>query len=159
MKDETLSLLNDFLNGNNHTLTKCDDEEISGIVLQLEAYKILTRNSKGSFCLNGFENIKNLEKLIELQNFTNFKIWLSETSVNSFPTFNITNSNLGQINNHSNVKGSNISIDNEKVESTKKKESVFFKFWNLISENKLISGLILAIIFFIIKEYLGINIK
>jgi hypothetical protein len=40
-----------------------------------------------------------------------------------------------------------------------KANSIMLKFWKLISENKLISGLLIVIIFWVIKEKFGINLK
>lgn len=40
-----------------------------------------------------------------------------------------------------------------------KKNSVILKFWKLTSENKLISGLLLVIILWVIKKYFNIDLK
>jgi hypothetical protein len=40
-----------------------------------------------------------------------------------------------------------------------KANSIILKFWKLISENKLISSLLVVVILWIIKEIFGINLK
>ena len=46
------------------------------------------------------------------------------------------------------------------AENPKKKEnhSIFFKFWDLVSNNKIVSGITLAVILYLIKQWFGITL-
>lgn len=46
-----------------------------------------------------------------------------------------------------------------KPSSEFKQKSIILKFWKLISENKLISGFLLVVIFWVIKKYFNIDFK
>ena len=63
--------------------------------------------------------------------------------------------------NHGN-QSSNNSITNNSIanpNNDQKANSIMLKFWKLISENKLISSLLLVLILWAIKEIFGINLK
>ena len=67
----------------------------------------------------------------------------------------------GNVNQSSNNFSNNPLTNNTTTNPTNdlKTNSIMFKFWKLISENKLISSLLLAIILWAIKEIFGINFK
>lgn len=71
----------------------------------------------------------------------------------------ITNATINQLNNSSNISHSpaSFSVNSEKPKETEK--SSLNKIWNLISENKLLSGIILLILGFAIKKIFGIDLK
>ena len=80
-------------------------------------------------------------------------------SENKNITYNITESVIGQLNHESNF--SNSPITNNTTQNPKselKTNSITLKFWKLISENKLISSLILAVILFAIKRIFNIEL-
>lgn len=90
----------------------------------------------------GIEYLKNLDKKTE-SNITN----------------NFNGSTIGQLNQESNF--SNSPITNNTTQNPKselKINSPILKFWKLISENKLISSLILALILFVIKKSFNIEL-
>ena len=159
MKAETLTLLEEILNGKAHTLTKCDDEEVFSTLKLLESYNILIQKRKGVLALNGFANIENLQKLIQLKNIDDFQTWLLNKRSISTQPISITANNIGQINNNSVIKESVINAGDQNSNEKDKKISILSKVWKIISENKLISGILLLIICYLIKEYFGINLK
>lgn len=74
-------------------------------------------------------------------------------------SYNITESIIGQLNHESNF--SNSPITNNTTQNPKselKINSPILKFWKLISENKLISSFILALILFAIKKRFNIEL-
>ena len=80
-------------------------------------------------------------------------------SENKNITYNITESTIGQLNHESNF--SNSPITNNTTQNPKselKINSPILKFWKLISENKLISSFVLALILFAIKKTFNIEL-
>ena len=74
-------------------------------------------------------------------------------------TYNINESVIGQLNHESNF--SNSPITNNTTQNPKselKTNSPILKFWKLISENKLISSFILALVLFAIKKMFNIEL-
>lgn len=69
------------------------------------------------------------------------------------------NSNIGQVNHSSESSNNSQTINISNKENPKKKNNIIIKFWKLISENKLISGLLIIVILYIIKIVFGIELK
>lgn len=70
-----------------------------------------------------------------------------------------SNSTIGQVNQSSSFSNSpqtnNITANNVNPSN----KNLIMKFWKLITENKLVSGIILIIIIYLIKKYFGIDLK
>ena len=156
MNPKSLDFLEDIKNGKSYTLTKCSDSEIFELVDFLKNLDIIKKND-GSYSIRGFEMKEKIEKLIEFEDISIFNDWLSSESLKPKIKFEFNNSNVGQINNSSNVSGN--AVINFNTKSEPQKDTFLIKLWKLISENKLISTLVAGIIFYLISEFFGIKIK
>lgn len=74
------------------------------------------------------------------------------------PVINESTISNAQINQDSRFENSPNTIS--AAENPKKKEnhSIFFKFWDLVSNNKIVSGITLAVILYLIKQWFGITL-
>jgi|GEM_PF-6305379 len=116
-----------------------------------------------TICIQSYCEISNILKEIfesnEVNNFENPPKQSNESS-----QINISHSTIGQVNQSTSFSNSKVESQiNDVSKQTAQKKSSTMQFWNLISENKLIStiisGIILAILFFIAKYYWNIDLK
>ncbi|QNK78183.1 hypothetical protein H7F37_04200 [Winogradskyella sp. PAMC22761] len=108
--------------------------------------------SNGIGEMYGSRQIKLLNKGRDIKNGTE-KI-LGMTINNDF-----SNSNIGQVNHSSESSNNPQTINISNKENPKKKNNLIIKFLKIISENKLISGLLIIVILYIIKIVFGIELK
>lgn len=119
--------------------TKQNNTDIYELIVFLKSYKIISKkeNSNSFEVSDGFM----FDKLLELKSIHEFKLWYSqkEKSINN----DFRNSTIGQVNQSSTVL-SNTKLNNRtKSSKVALKNGFMLKFWKLISENKLISSIIL----------------
>ncbi len=112
-----------------------------------------------NLCIIYYREIKDIiddifksEEILKFENPT-------ENNLGVVNNLKITNSTINQLNNSSNISNSpaSFSVNSEKPKETEK--SLLNKIWHLISENKLLSSIILIILVFVIKKFFGIELK
>jgi len=163
MKSDTLNILEDLKNGQSYMLTKSDIDEVFETLQMLQNFSILKRNIRNEFIINGIENIDKIEKIIQFKNMERFKEWLINQKKENNSIIQINEVKIGQYNKDSNFyKSTNKTIfDKEKNDENSK--NFLLKIWNLISENPLISttvsGLIIALIFYLIYQFFGVDLS
>lgn len=134
--------------------TKQTPKEIDELILFLKSYNIIHKKSSSFEISNGFL----LDKLLELKSIPDFKLWYSQKDKIIFNN-DYRNSTIGQINQSSTLHNNSLSNNltkNSKVDSSK---IFLIKFWELISQNKLISSITLLIILYLIKKYFNIDLE
>ncbi len=163
MKTTTVNILQNIKNGNFHTLTKSDDNEVFIILKALENFQILSKNKYGGFIVNGFTNISKIDKLIEIDDLNNFIEYLKQQSDDNIINLNFKDVQIGQFNSHSAITNSSNVTEFNKAKDNTSSTNIFLKIWNFLSKNPLIStiisGLVIAMIFYMIKHYYGVDLK
>ncbi|WP_026713829.1 hypothetical protein [Flavobacterium daejeonense] len=155
MTDKQIKYLEDFKKNKLATCGKSTDFEIEELVADLKSLNIISEQ-KSSRTLKINDKIS-FDKLIDLKSLSEFEKWHfnKEKSI----VYNINDSTIGQINQSSNFSNTpqtnNITANNKADLKTK----TIVKFWKLISENKLISTIIFALIIYLIKLIWGIDLK
>ncbi|WBX71786.1 hypothetical protein [Tenacibaculum retecalamus] len=134
---------------------KQNNTDINELIVFLKSYKIISKKENS----NSFEISDGVmfDKLLELKSIDEFKLWYSQKDKNTFNN-DFRNSTIGQVNQSSTVFGDtklNNRTDSSKVAL---KNGFMLKFWKLISENKLISSIIMLIIIFLLKKYYNIDL-
>ena len=130
--------------------------EVSQLHSDKESLKKSLSNLKKDKLINA--KAKNNENIIAKIEFKGIKY------LNEIENKNITNifseSTIGQFNQDSNL--TNSTITNSTIANPKtdlKADSIMLKFWKLISENKLVSSLLVVVILWLIKRYFNIDFK
>lgn len=163
MKSDTINILEDLKNGQSYMLTKSDIDEVFETLQMLENYNILKRNIRNEFIINGIENIEKIEKIIQLNNLDLFKEWLINEKKENSSNIKIKEVKIGQYNNHSTLINSPNKTLFDKKESSENSKNFFLKIWDLLSKNPLIytilSGLLMALIFYLIYQYYGVDLS
>jgi hypothetical protein len=103
---------------------------------------------------NGWIKYSQMEKENKLKEHNKISTIIAEKYIAGDNYENISSQNLN-INSNNPITNNTTSNPNNDL----KANSIMLKFWKLISENKLISGLLLVIILWAIKEIFGINLK
>ena len=157
LEQYTLKVLRKLKNGESIPNTKSESNEVSELLQKLRNLDILNLSSKNGYTiLEGKRN--GVKKLIELESFDDFLDWYDGQNTNGNTTNYFIGENKGIVNQSSNF--SNSPQTNNTVATTQSTSQKNFikKFWKLISENKLISSIILAIILYIVKLIFGIEL-
>ena len=142
MDKQTKKELKNLLKGDIIPLTKDTSDEVDEIITSLNDFNSVKEVAKSQYRLN-VSKIKELTKLIELNSLDDFVKWLDNQNTDSSITYNFHNSTVNQLNQESNFSNSPTTIN---PIPNKKKKSFIEKLLKLITENKLISGIILVII-------------
>ncbi len=153
MTTTQLKYLKEFKKSNIPSSTKQSSEDINELILFLKSYNIIHKKSSSFEISDGFL----FDKLLELKSIPDFKLWYSQKDKVIFNN-DYRNSTIGQINQSSTLPNNSLSnnlVKNSKVDSSK---NFLIKFWELISQNKLISSIIFVIILYIIKKYFNIDL-
>lgn len=148
----TMENLERLKNGQTITLTKDSHKESAELIRNLNNLGILHKPTRFGYACN-LSNRKYLTKIIELKSWENFLDWSENNNNKSNITNDFSGSTIGQVNQSSSFSNSLQKINNNPKETITQKK----KFWELISENKLISGIILIIIGYLIKLIFGIE--
>lgn len=149
MTEETIRYLEDLKDGRKVTLTKQTPDEAAEIITTLKNFGILYDSSKYDVAAE-FKSRKYLTKLIELNSLTDFLNWLDTQNADS------TVGQVTQLSSLSNTPQASDIVTNSKSIASKR---LLNKLWELISENKLVSSIILIIILYLIKTIFGIDLK
>ncbi|EWH08840.1 MULTISPECIES: hypothetical protein [Cellulophaga] len=155
LKEHTIDILKRLKNGESIVSTKSETKEVSDLLSQL--YNLGIGNKTKNGLSIPFQNHKYLTKLIELKSWPKFLEWLEKQNTESIITNDFSGSTIGQVNQSSSFSNSPQNINTNAKETTTQKRNFGEKFWELISENKLISGIILIIIGYLIKLIFGIE--
>ena len=158
MTDKTIKYLEGLKNGETFILTKDSPNEIYDLIVNLKNLGLLHKPTKYGYACD-FKNRKYLTKLIELKSWADFLNWLDGQNTDSSIVNDFSNSTIGQVNQSSNFSNSPQTNNITANTKTDLKTKPIIKFWKLISENKLISSIILVIILYIIKVVFGIDLK
>ncbi|MRX64549.1 hypothetical protein [Maribacter luteus] len=156
MDANTIKTLENLKNGKSVTLTKESPNEISEFIINLKNLGILHKPTRFGYACD-LSNRKYLTKLIELKSWEMFLDWSENENNKSDYINDFSGSTIGQVNQSSIFSNSPQNIDTNAKETTTQKKNFGKKFWELISENKLISGIILIVIGYLIKLLFGIE--
>lgn len=153
----TIENLERLKNGQTITLTKDSHKESAELIRNLNNLGILHKPTRFGYACD-LKSRKYLTKLIELKTWGKFLDWLESDNNESNITNDFSGSTIGQINQSSNFSNSP-QTSNINANTTPTHQKNFIKkFWELISENKLISSMILAIILYVVKIIFGIEL-
>ena len=119
---------------------------------------LIQKNGTGDF----FKLTENGKSLKKLGSYTEYLKYIEKKEL-GFERLLINNGNIIQGNNYGNQSSNfsnnpqthNIIANNKPT----KKKNLIIKFWELISENKLISGILLFVILYVLKVYFNIDLK
>lgn len=147
LSQETLSVIEDLIDGKRFTLTKDRPEEISAIIGRLHSLGFLKKVTKHSYALE-YGNLKYLAKLVEFQSWNEFKNWLNneKSSSEASITNNFYESSVGQLNQA--VAGSIIKNAKSKTHEFSKTSWLNKLYW--------VIGIILSLIViyeFVLKQF------
>ncbi|WP_143815231.1 hypothetical protein [Maribacter sedimenticola] len=142
MKEETISVLKKLMDGQSYTITKDRPEEIRELIPKLNNLGIINKVERFKYAAD-FGKRKHLSKLIEIGSWDEFLNWLDGQNTDSVITNNFPNSTIGTIIQDSDLTSSKFETTANMVsEKQLAKKSLAIRFWELISNNKLIVLLI-----------------
>ena len=159
MTEKTISILKSLKLGEiypaHKPLGKQEIEE-QGILSKLYRLDVLSKTPRGSYKIG---NSKLLSKFIELQDLDKLSEYIE--NISEYEKGNVTN--IIQGNNYGNQSSSfsnspqttNINANNKPTE----KKNLIIRFWKLISENKLVAGILILVILYILKLKFGIDFR
>lgn len=99
LSKETISVIEDLLDGKRYSLTKDSPNEVSTIIARLNNLGFLNKFNNHSYAMH-HANRKSLAKLLELKSWSKFKEWLNkeENSKETTLVNNFYKSSVGKIN-------------------------------------------------------------
>tara|TARA_R110000868_G_C10780629_1_gene755483 strand:- start:213 stop:992 length:780 start_codon:yes stop_codon:yes gene_type:complete len=143
MNENTISRLQKIMDGHSFTMTKDRAGEIKELILKLNNLGIIKKVNGFEYVVE-FEKRKHLSKLIEIGSWDNFLIWLNAQSTNHVTTNNFTNSKIGTLIQDTSLSNSNIETTISAIPNSQPvQKSIANKAWDLISNNKLITSIII----------------
>lgn len=152
----TLKVLENLRNGEEAAITKSETNEVHDIIKKLKNAEIAEASTGGVKV--PIKNRKYITKLIELQSWHEFLNWYDEENTNGHTTNYFIGENKGIVNQSSNFSNSPQTANTTAKTQPTTQKNFIKKFWKLISENKLISSIILAIILYLVKIFFGIEL-
>lgn len=147
LSKETLSVLEDLLNGEKFPLTKDNPNEIHVIIDSLNSMGFLNKVNGNHYAMN-HGNRKYLAKLLELKSWNKFKEWLNkeENSREASVTNIFNESSVGQLNQA--IGGGTINNSESKTHATSKNSLLNKMYW--------VIGIVVSLIVvyeFVIKQF------
>lgn len=97
MKENTIKVLEDFMDGKSYTLTKDRPEEIKDLLPRLENLGLINKIDRFKYAAD-LSKRKNLSKLIELKSWSEFLNWTEGQNTNGQITNDFSGSTNGQVN-------------------------------------------------------------
>ena len=152
----TLKVLEKLRNGEEAAITKCETEEVLELLNKLKNSEIAESIKNGVKV--PIKNRRFVTKLIELESWNKFLDWYDGQNTNGNTTNYFIGENKGIVNQSSNFSNSPQTANTTATTQPTTQKNFIKKFWKLISENKLISSIILAIILYLVKIVFGIEL-
>lgn len=97
MKENTIKVLEDFMDGKSYTITKDRPEEIKDLLPRLENLGLINKVDRFKYAAD-LSKRKNLSKLIELKSWSEFLNWTEGQNTNGQITNDFSGSTNGQVN-------------------------------------------------------------
>lgn len=97
MKENTIKVLEDFMDGKSYTITKDRPEEIKDLLPRLENLGLINKVDRFKYAAD-LSKRKNLSKLIELKSWSEFLNWTEGQNTNGQITNDFSGSTIGQVN-------------------------------------------------------------
>ncbi|MGB3144465.1 MAG: hypothetical protein WBB24_10170 [Maribacter sp.] len=148
MKDNTIKILEEFMDGKSYTITKDRPEEIRDLLPRLENLGLIKKVGRFKYAAD-LSNRKHLSKLIELKSWTDFLNWTDGQNTKGQITNDFSGSTIGQVNQSTKEIEVKSSVTQNVGEKTGKKSWIEILAWVI----GILAGLV-AVYEFVIKQFL-----
>jgi hypothetical protein len=148
MKENTIKVLEDFMDGKSYTITKDRPEEIRDLLPRLENLGLINKIDRFKYAAD-LSKRKNLSKLLELKSWSEFLNWTDGQNAHGQITNDFSGSTIGQVNQSTQEVEVKSAVTQNFEDKSGKKSWIEIFAWII----GIIAGLV-AIYEFIIKQFL-----